>query len=445
QSSRPQRARVAGLILVLGALLGMTALFLPHPGGENEEALLAISVVSLVLGIGYLAAARHIPGWVLHPTIVSGGLMICGATYWSGRASGIYATMLFWIALYSGFFFSRLAALMHVAFVLACYAVVLSQVGDPTGYSPLTRWLLSAIALSVTALVTSSVMARRRAAEERGQRFFDLSTDMLCTASGSGYFIDVNPAWTETLGYTRAELLARPFVDFVHPDDRARTAAEASRVFEANGTAQFENRYRAKDGGWRWLQWSSKLSHDHGLVYSRATDVTERKQLEAEREQLVRKLDSQAHTDPLTSLPNRRWLRDELEREMDRAERQEFDLCLALIDLDHFKHYNDRHGHQAGDELLREAAESWRSGLRTSDFLARYGGDEFIALLPACDPEEAKDVIERMRAATPAGLTTSAGIATWDHREPAAALIARADAALYGVKASRGDDLAPAK
>src|SRR5206468_4743774 len=113
--------------------------------------------------------------------------------------------------------------------------------GAPSGDSPRTRWLLCAIALSVTAVVTSSVMARRRAAEERSQRFFDLSTDLLCTASDGGYFIDVNPAWTETLGYTRTELLSRPFVDFVHPDDRERTAAEAARVFDGNGTAEFEN------------------------------------------------------------------------------------------------------------------------------------------------------------------------------------------------------------
>jgi diguanylate cyclase (GGDEF)-like protein/PAS domain S-box-containing protein len=386
-------------------------------------------------------AARHVPRRLFHPTLVGCSLMICSATYFSGRASGVYATTLFWVALYSGFFFSRLAAFVHVWFLLACYAVVLGGVEDPAGYSPLTRWLISAIALSLTTGVTSWLVARRRAAEERSQRFFDLSTDMLCTANHKGYFVEVNPAWTETLGYSETELLSRPFLDFVHPDDRERTAAEAARLFDGQETDRFENRYRAKNGSWYWLQWSCKLSHDQGLIYSRATDVTERKRLEAEREELVRELDSQARTDPLTSLPNRRWLPDELQRELTRAERQNFELCLAVIDLDQFKHFNDRNGHQAGDELLREAADRWRSALRTSDFLARYGGDEFIALLPDCAPEEAETVIDRLRAATPGGQTSSAGIAIWDREEPPAALIARADAALYEAKAARSGEV----
>jgi diguanylate cyclase (GGDEF)-like protein/PAS domain S-box-containing protein len=435
--------RVIGLLLVLGGLLGFVSLVLPHPGGGNDEALFLVDAIGLATGTAFTVAARRVPGWLLHPTVAAGSLMICSATYYSGRASGVYATMLFWVALYSGFFFSRRAAFLHVGFLLACYAVVLAKVADPAGYSPLTRWLLSAIALSVTTGVTSSLVARRRAAEDRSQRFFDLSTDMLCTASREGYFVEVNPAWTEILGHSEAELLSRPFVDFVHPDDRERTAAETARVFDGNGRGHFENRYRAKDGRWHWLQWSCKLSHDQGLVYSRATDVTERKRLEAEREQLVRELDSQARTDPLTALPNRRWLTDELEREIARAERQGLDLCLAVIDLDHFKRFNDRHGHQAGDQLLREAAERWRSALRASDFLARYGGDEFIAVLPECDPEDARIVIDRVRAATPAGQTSSVGLATWVSREPATSLIARADAALYAAKDVRRNEVTP--
>jgi diguanylate cyclase (GGDEF)-like protein len=109
-------------------------------------------------------------------------------------------------------------------------------------------------------------------------------------------------------------------------------------------------------------------------------------------------------------------------------------LGLAMLDLDRFKQYNDAHGHPAGDQLLRDAAKGWRSGLRTSDFLARYGGEEFVVLLSECSPAEAEETINRMRAARPAPMTCSAGIAFWDGVEDADALIARADTALYAAK-----------
>src|SRR4051794_32004934 len=183
QARSPLLARVIGLLLVLGGVLGLVTLLLPHPGGGNDEALLALDAISLAAGVAFAMTARHVPSWVFHPTLAACSLMICSATYFSGRASGVYASTLFWVALYGGFFFSRLAAYLHVSFLLAGYAVVLGRIEDPAGYSPLTRWLLSAITLSVITGVTSWLVARRRAAEERSQRFFELSTDMLCTAS----------------------------------------------------------------------------------------------------------------------------------------------------------------------------------------------------------------------------------------------------------------------
>lgn len=293
-------------------------------------------------------------------------------------------------------------------------------------------------AIGATLLALSRRLSTwRRVAEERSERFFNLSRDMLCTAKPDGYFLEVNDAWTTTLGYSREELLARPWAELVHPDDLARTEEEDAGLFtEGTGSMEFENRYLAKDGSWRWLRWNSTLSAETGLAYARATDVTDQKELEAERELLVAELDTQARTDVLTELPNRRALAEELLREMERAERRNFDLCLALVDLDHFKRFNDRHGHGEGDRLLHEAGRAWRDGLRASDFLARYGGEEFIVLLPDCSLDSALLVIERLRAQTPGDQTCSAGIALWDHRESASELIERADGALYGAKSA---------
>ena len=159
--------------------------------------------------------------------------------------------------------------------------------------------------------------------------------------------------------------------------------------------------------------------------------------------QLLRQVEAQAkllrelaRVDELTGLPNRRVWTAELPMAMDRARRESTPMSVAMIDLDRFKRFNDTHGHPAGDQLLRAAAGTWRVHLRNIDQLARYGGEEFIALLPVADGQQAVAVLERLRAVTPAGQTFSAGVATWDGRESADDLIARADRALYQAKAS---------
>jgi diguanylate cyclase (GGDEF)-like protein len=146
-----------------------------------------------------------------------------------------------------------------------------------------------------------------------------------------------------------------------------------------------------------------------------------------------------ARTDDLTGLINRRAWDDELNREVVRATREATPLAVAMLDLDRFKLYNDRHGHQAGDRLLREAASAWRSVLRETDLLARYGGEEFAVALPGCDAETAAHLVERLRAITPEGESCSAGLACWDGRESPDDLVGRADRALYAAKQSGRD------
>jgi len=109
-------------------------------------------------------------------------------------------------------------------------------------------------------------------------------------------------------------------------------------------------------------------------------------------------------------------------------------LFVALLDLDHFKAYNDRHGHGAGDELLRRAARAWRSAIRAGDVLARYGGEEFAVLLAGCEEERAVEIAERLRAAMIDEQRVSIGLARWDGTEDAGSLTERADRALYDAK-----------
>ncbi len=155
---------------------------------------------------------------------------------------------------------------------------------------------------------------------------------------------------------------------------------------------------------------------------------------EREREDLLARVEAMARTDGLTGLANRRAWDDALRLEIERARRADASFVVALLDLDHFKKYNDEHGHPAGDELLRQAADSWRAQVRVVDTVARYGGEEFALLLPGSSQSAAADLFERLRAVTPLGQTISAGIAEWDGQESAEALVERADKALYEAK-----------
>jgi PAS domain S-box-containing protein len=109
------------------------------------------------------------------------------------------------------------------------------------------------------------------------REFIDLSLNLVCIAGTDGYFKHVNPAWETTFGFTREHLLSRPYLEFVHPDDREATAAEAAKVASGCNTLSFENRYRCKDGSYRWLLWSAVVRAERGLIYAIAADITQRK------------------------------------------------------------------------------------------------------------------------------------------------------------------------
>ena len=123
-------------------------------------------------------------------------------------------------------------------------------------------------------------------------RFFELSIDMLCVLGFDGHFRRLNAAWERTLGFTVDELTSRPFLEFVHPDDRARTLNQNRQVRGGGQALAFENRYVCKDGSFRWLHWNATPDPAQQVIYSVARDVTTTKQAEAERERLVGELQS---------------------------------------------------------------------------------------------------------------------------------------------------------
>lgn len=160
----------------------------------------------------------------------------------------------------------------------------------------------------------------------------------------------------------------------------------------------------------------------------------------AERTRLITGLVDLAHTDELTGLANRRRLFDALDQEITRARRSARPFSVAMVDLDHFKRYNDTFGHAAGDELLRRFAFRMTRRVRAQDLVARYGGEEFCLVLPETEGHGALALVEKLRRAgtgeDPLGrrVTFSAGVATWDGVEASEDLVLRADGALYRAK-----------
>jgi len=152
------------------------------------------------------------------------------------------------------------------------------------------------------------------------------------------------------------------------------------------------------------------------------------------RAELIATMAAHASTDSLTGLANRRSWDEQLVRAIAHAERTNETVSVVICDLDDLKLVNDREGHAAGDQFLRDVADRWRDGARASDLVARIGGDEFALLLPGADETGATEVVSRLLEHLPRGRAVSFGVAEWDLRESASELLARADARMYAAK-----------
>ena len=223
--------------------------------------------------------------------------------------------------------------------------------------------------------------------EARIARLFEMTSDLLATISLDGRFTLLNPAWEHLLGWTLLELQSRPIEDFIHPEDTEQTML-LIRADEGGEPASelegFSNRYRHRDGSWRWLLWSARRDGD--TWYASAKDVTDRMLLER-----------QALHDPLTHLPNRLLLMDRARQALARLHRSGGVVAMLFIDLDKFKAVNDNLGHNVGDRLLVAIAERLSELMRDSDTVARLGGDEFVILAEDIESDaEALALAERV-------------------------------------------------
>ena len=261
---------------------------------------------------------------------------------------------------------------------------------------------------------------------------FEHSPVGVALADESELLMLVNPAYCTLLGRSAEELIGRSPRDFIHPDDlpaHDETARRMAAVEVGDSAQRLEKRYLQPDGSTRW-GWMAVayVPGPGGRRFKMATvhDTTDRRRAEDA-------LHTQATTDVLTGLVNRRGWRTRL-AVLVAARTPREPLTIAVIDIDHFKADNDTYGHPAGDRVLREFATRAQAVLRSGDVLARWGGEEFALALPYCTPTDADAVLASLSGVMPEGLTFSAGHTTMADGESVADTWDRADTLLYTAK-----------
>jgi diguanylate cyclase (GGDEF)-like protein/PAS domain S-box-containing protein len=286
------------------------------------------------------------------------------------------------------------------------------------------------------------------------------SPDDITIADLAGQIIMFSDAAPEMFGYAPEEGVGMSIIDFIHPEDHARARANIVKLLQDNHAGPNEYRAIRKDGSCFDIEVKNALIRDQqGNPYRMvliARDITSRKQTEQQIQQLVHQLEFERDlaqrnslTDSLTGLPNRRFFDNALRTEFARHQRSGSQLSLIMLDVDHFKKYNDHYGHLAGDDCLRQIAQTLRTVVeREADIIARYGGEEFVVILADTNLQGALALAARIREAVSTlalphakseisdFVTISLGIATAaDHvLNDGAQLVSLADQGMYKAK-----------
>jgi diguanylate cyclase (GGDEF)-like protein len=466
-------ARTLGYLFLAGAAIGLVSLLLPLPARAHVGGLYSNVALAFVGGLSLLGGASKIRPWMIHVSLAIGTVLIARAIILSGETASFYSVWFIWVGLFASCFFSRAAAAGHMILVAILYAATL--VNDPPS-SPVARWLTTVSTLVVAGIFIGTLVRRtRRQADAAATsartmaRVTELAHELaalsdgpaarrsLCDGALRVTLAHDSVLWEPTgaenqlrasatagrspapdvltreasSGAIKAALTATPCVEFHAP---VAPPAPAGAAESTGGRAWQPIMHESRVIAVLELSWSDASFLQDPPTLAMAGLLAVEASVTLQRLELLAKLEEIAQTDELTGLPNRRAWQERIPAELARASRRSESLSVAMLDLDHFKHYNDTHGHQAGDRLLKQVASFWSNELRPTDTLARYGGEEFALALPACLLSQALTIVERFRTAIPDGQSCSAGLATWNGTETAEELLDRADRALYQAK-----------
>ncbi|MDY0361228.1 MAG: PAS domain S-box protein [Desulforegulaceae bacterium] len=281
--------------------------------------------------------------------------------------------------------------------------------------------------------VAREVTNERKLTKERDM-FFEVSLDMICIATFDGYFKQLSPMWEKVLGWSDEELKARPYLELIHPDDIESTLEASKKLEFGEKIISFDNRYLKKDGSYNWLSWKSFPDPEDRLIYAIARDIQERKEME-------QKLLLLSQTDSMLKIFNRGKLLAELRSEIKKFKRYNSNLSVIMLDIDHFKGINDNFGHDAGDMVLKKLTSLVQEEIRDTDVFARWGGEEFIVLLPNTPINGGTEFAERLRKKieqtdfkNPQTVTVSLGVTVFKTNDTEDSFLKRVDNGLYLAK-----------
>jgi diguanylate cyclase (GGDEF)-like protein/PAS domain S-box-containing protein len=339
------------------------------------------------------------------------------------------------------------------------YGPLTTAVGVVPGMLPLVLqlFLISAAAMmyGVSVVLESERFTERRLSEMVSihRLIAENSRDVIILSDFDEHPYYVSPAIQGLWGWEPGQLMRMDLLDLVHPEDLARVAAALREMRAGSEGAMVEHRVRKQNGEYTWVEASLRTIRDPVTrvstgVLQMVRDIGERKRAETQLEAAYHAVEALAVEDALTGLANRRRFDEMLAREWRRGSRDRGPLSLLLLDVDHFKAYNDTYGHVQGDSCLRLIAEvAMDTVMRTGDLVARYGGEEFAIVLPSTHADAAFRIAHQISAAlrsrcvphetTPARIVTiSIGCATLipnlDQSEQT--LVELADKALYSAK-----------
>jgi len=320
---------------------------------------------------------------------------------------------------------------------------------------------------SVSDLLRKESLDRARTEEElaRSEYFlnsiFDSFHDPFSIVDREYRFVRFNDTYARTRSKLSKDLYGKKCYEVLHGRNAVCDDCVIEKTFLSKDPCVKEKLVTLPDGNEAWFEISTYPIFDqqrnvtHVVEYTR--DITFRKKEEQEKEELIKTLNHLSTTDSLTGILNRRALNEMLQHEIDRASRYDYDLSLIICDVDLFKQINDTYGHTAGDNALKAVSDVLRQTLRKADILGRYGGDEFMIILPETSLAGAQSLAEKIRAAVEGlelelpgdqrtGLTLSIGLASCcmpdDNLDT---LVSLADAALYTSKEAGRNKISSAK
>jgi diguanylate cyclase (GGDEF)-like protein len=439
-------------------------------GSDRYMFVTAAALAAILAGAALLVPWRRLPPWCQAAIPLSFFAVVALLRQAAGGAGSGYSPLvvlpILWLAIYG----SRTQLWLAICAMTATFLVPLILVGPPL--YPATGWHEWAIWVSIGALVGSAIQtlvdqSRHRTADVDAlgtiTRALTAGSDprselcavaQLVTGASFAVLFEPHPDGTlvATTGTDGVDLQQ------IRTDPRAKNSAAAQAwrtgetIYIADTATDPRASGRLNEVTGARAALCQPITRDQrrmgvlvmGFDESRrqmpttALDLVELLAAEIgaaiDRADLVSLLATQSRSDPLTGAENRRGWDEEIDRELARARRTGNPLTIAILDMDHFKAYNDSHGHLAGDTLLKELVSAIRTELRTVDVIARWGGEEFVVALPDCDLEQAHAIASRLLEVVPNAQTASIGLTQARPQDTPRALIERADQALYAAK-----------